>query len=74
MQANLANTTPAQINAQITRQKKAFASVRDVGIAALDAKLMVTSVDTTMGLARRMQVEGNAFDVDEYLHRRVPTS
>lgn len=46
-------------------------SVRDPGLATMDARLIMTQTDTAMNLARKMKIEGNAFDVDEFLIRSV---
>ena len=43
----------------------------DTATASLDARLIITTTDTAMGLARKMKIEGNAFDVDDFLIRYV---
>ena len=44
-------------------------SVKDTSLAALDARLMHTTADTALDIARKMKIEGNVFDVDEFLLR-----
>lgn len=46
-------------------------AVRDTTLAQLDARLMLTGSETALHMARALQLESNAFNVDEYLIRYV---
>ena len=43
----------------------------DTATATLDARLIITTTDTAMGLAKKLRIEGNAFDVDDFLLRYI---
>jgi len=86
MKQNLANTDIAelekkmregqelfeggQLRSSIPRPRK-LTAVRDPTLGALDARLMMTGAETALLMARKMKMDGNAFNVDEYLIRYV---
>lgn len=45
--------------------------MRDTALASLDARLMMTTSEAALGIARKMKLEDNAFNVDEFLIRSV---
>ncbi|RXK38008.1 hypothetical protein M231_04677 [Tremella mesenterica] len=67
MKANQANITANDLAKHLTRQQALFDQVRDTGTAALDARLMLTTADTAFGLARKMKLDNNDFDVDDFI-------
>jgi hypothetical protein len=46
-------------------------AVRDPTLGALDARFMMTGAETALLMARKMRMDNNAFNVDEYLIRYV---
>ena len=38
-------------------------------MATLDARFMQTAADTVLDIARKMKIDGNVFDMDEFLLR-----
>lgn len=44
-------------------------AVKDTSLASLDAKLLLSRTEAAMGLARKVELEGNAFNIDDFLIR-----
>jgi len=42
---------------------------KDTGVASLDAKLMHTTVESAVAMARKNRVTGGSFSIDEFLIR-----
>jgi len=42
---------------------------KDTGIAALDARLMQSTVESAVAMARKNRVAGGSFNIDEFLIR-----
>ncbi|ORX38058.1 Nse4 C-terminal-domain-containing protein [Kockovaella imperatae] len=69
MKANSANTTLEQLKKSIKHQAKLFSEVKDTSLATADARLMNTTADTALEIARKMRLEGNLFDTSDFLLR-----
>ncbi|KAK1923847.1 Nse4 C-terminal-domain-containing protein [Papiliotrema laurentii] len=69
LKANLPNTTVNDLTRKIQEGSKLFEDVRDTALASLDARLMMTTSEAALGIARKMKLEDNAFNVDEFLIR-----
>lgn len=44
-------------------------AAKDTGIAALDARLMQSTVESAVAMARKNRVAGGSFNIDEFLIR-----
>jgi hypothetical protein len=42
---------------------------KDTGVAALDARLIQSTVESAVAMARKNRVAGGAFNIDEFLIR-----
>ena len=85
MKANMANTTIAQLRANLAQGSKLFRdgastgvqrirvliTVRDTNLATLDARFLNTTADTAVSIARQMSLQSSSFDIDEFLTRWV---
>ncbi|OCF39218.1 nuclear protein [Kwoniella heveanensis CBS 569] len=67
MRANMANATAEDLTRAIGKQSELFLSVKDTGIGTLDANLLKTNTENAMALAKRLKIDGVAFDLDEFL-------
>ncbi|ORY35008.1 Nse4 C-terminal-domain-containing protein [Naematelia encephala] len=68
--ANLANVTAAEIQKNIKDTNDLFSEVRlSIGVATLDAKVIISSSDAVLGLAQKLKDDNNAFDTDNFMIR-----
>lgn len=44
-------------------------AVKDTAVAALDARFLQTTAESAVQLARKMQIDGMTFDIDDFLIR-----